>query len=162
MNWNRLALIAPHLWGSSIFLNHTITKALFSHTHVHSINIWVQETKHRVAMATQHIQQLNSTPASVFKDLPPTFNPESMKRSGTTRISHNTQSSLELERRPRARPPRENLEKQLKPSAGSKWEEGRQSSIDNHSPRDRAESSRPQRIPLPVWVRVEGQTLNKC
>lgn len=67
MNWNQLAQIAPYLCGSSIFLNHTITKALL-HTHVHSINIWAQETKHQVAMLTQHIQQLNSTPASVFKD----------------------------------------------------------------------------------------------
>lgn len=41
-----------------------------------------------------------------------------MERSGTIHKSHNTQSSHELESRPRARPPRENLEKQLKPSAG--------------------------------------------
>lgn len=68
MNWNSSALIAPDLCGSSIFLNHTITKALFTHTHVHTINIWAQETTHQVAMPTQHTQQLNSTPASVFKD----------------------------------------------------------------------------------------------
>lgn len=76
MNWNRLALIAPCLCGSSLFVHHTITKALFTHTHVHSINIWAQETKHLVAMPTQHIQQLNSTPASVFKDPFLTFNPD--------------------------------------------------------------------------------------
>lgn len=39
VNWNSLALIALYLCGSSIFLNHTITKALFRHTHVHAINI---------------------------------------------------------------------------------------------------------------------------
>lgn len=42
---------------------------------MNSINIWAQETKQQVAMPTQHIQQLNSTPASVFKDPSLTFHP---------------------------------------------------------------------------------------
>lgn len=69
-------------------------------------------------MPTQHTQQLNST-RLLFPKIP--FSPltlVSMEKSGTIHKSHNT--SLPVGRRADRGPrlPRENLEKQLEPSAG--------------------------------------------
>lgn len=72
-------------------------------------------------MPTQHIQQLNSTSASVFKDLSLTFNLDINGKIGyhSQIPQHPVFTGAGKQTNGQTPPPRENLEKQLKPSAGS-------------------------------------------